>query len=129
VDDAGEEVLSYFRFGAQDTAALVPGMGPFEAHHAIPKYVQTKLQKCLNKVGQWDLDEVPTVLETRPNHWFPNGLHAHISGNGLHWNVVSRMENNAETARTILDQLQKAYQDANRHDLVKVVIEWRQTIE
>jgi hypothetical protein len=75
--------IELVQFGTKtDGTQIVPGMGAFESHHIIPKYIQKKLQKCLQK--SWDLDGIPAVLEARPDHWFPNGLHAKISNRGLH---------------------------------------------
>lgn len=116
------------RFGVEaDGVTLVKGMEAFESHHVSPKYLQKKLQAALGKT--WDVDAVPAVLETRPDHWFPNGLHSFISAKGIHWNQMENFANDAAGAAEILDRLEGAYRDANRLDLVKAIQEWRATIE
>lgn len=128
----GEPAIELIRFGTKsDGAQIVPGMAPFESHHSIPKYIQKKLQACLNKVGQWNLDDVPAVLETRPDHMFgtTNSLHARIFEMDIRPGQMGLYGDNAAGANDILNRLQQAYENAQRPDLVKVVMTWRQTIQ
>lgn len=117
---------SFFANGEEIVTKLKFSMGEWEGHHVIPKYIQTRLKQLLGKA--WDLDEVPVAMVTRAEHWFPDGVHAFISGNGLHWGTQMNQFSGTAGAVEILNRLEQAYVNAGRLDLQKVVQAWRQTI-
>jgi len=59
----------------------------------------------------------------------PNSLHARIFEIGLRPDQMGSFSDDANGARQILNSLRDAYHNAGREELVKVVEEWRLTIE
>ncbi len=123
--NAQEVVQEFDDFGNEVRSILKLGMGGWEGHHIIPKYIQKRLQVLFGTT--WNLDEIPVVLLQRGEHWFPDGLHSYISSAGLHWNQMGNFQGTAG-AEAILDALEDAYRTAGRADLANVVNSWRQIL-